>query len=157
MCTQSAVSLMEIKTNYSTLRSTTDSIINLVSKMSGTEKEEISIRSSINNDLGIDGDDWVDLQEALKEKEGLSLEGLQFYDSFIDEGQIADLNGFIIATFHFICYLLTFRWVKGKFAHFYQQKSTPKDILTIGDLITSKFEGRFVKRSERKFIFSKNG
>ena len=60
--------LMEIRTSYASLRQTADRIIDLVSRMSGVDKEEISISSAINDDLGVDGDDWIDLQMAYRKK-----------------------------------------------------------------------------------------
>jgi hypothetical protein len=145
---------MEIKTSYSILRETTDRIIDLTCKMSGLDRNEISINSAINNDLGIDGDDWIDLQAALQEKEGILLEGLEFYNYFQDEAQIADagLIHFFNVFFQLIWWMISFKWLKMKFADFYEPIRVSKDILTIGDLITSKFESRFVKRSERKFV-----
>jgi acyl carrier protein len=145
---------MEIRTSYESLRQTADRIIDLVSKMSGVDKEEISISSAINDDLGIDGDDWTDLQMVLQEKEGLSLEGLQFYDYFMDEGQISDPSGFVIGLIQFIWYVLSFTWLKMSFGDFYKPLGPPKATLTVGDLITSKYEGRFIKRTERKFVLS---
>ncbi|KAA5545635.1 hypothetical protein [Adhaeribacter rhizoryzae] len=144
--------LKEIKTSFSTLRQTSDRIIKVVSEMSGVEKHEISISSSINIDLGIDGDDWTDLQETLENKEGISLEGLRFYDYFWDEGQIAGSSNFIIPTIMFIWYLISFKWLNNKFVNYYERPGQSTDVLTIGDIITSKYEGRFVKRSERKFV-----
>jgi hypothetical protein len=120
--------------------------------MSGVDKHEISISSSINNDLGIDGDDWTDLQEALQKKEGVSLEGLKFYDYFWDEGQIAGSGDIIISTIMLIWYVISFKWLKMKFSNYYERSEQPTDVLTIADIITSKYEGRFVKRSERKFV-----
>jgi acyl carrier protein len=143
---------MKIQTTYTSLRHTADSIINIVVKMSGVDKEEVSISSAVNDDLGIDGEDWTDLQMVLQEKEGLSLEGLKFYDYFMDEGQISDPIGFVIGLFQFVLYLVTFKWLKMHFSDFYKPLCPPKEKLTIGDLITSKYEGRFVKRSERKFV-----
>lgn len=143
---------MEIRTTYTNLRQTADRIIDLVSKMSGVGKEEICISSAINNDLGVDGDDWTDLQKALQEKEGISLEGLHFYEYFMDEGQIADPSGFVMGVIQLIWYLLSFKWLKMKFANCYKPLWAPKDNLTIADLITSKYEGRFIKRTERKFV-----
>lgn len=39
-----------------------------------------------------------------------------------------------------------------KFEDFYEPIGQPTKALTVGNLITSKFEGRFVKRSEIKFV-----
>lgn len=143
---------METKTSYTSLRQTTYRIIDLVSRKSGVEKEEISIRSAINDDLGVDGDDWTELQIALREKEGVCLDELQFYDYFMDEGQIADPIGFVFGIIQFVWYVASFKWLKMKFDEFYKPLGPPKDVLTIGDLITSKYEGRFVKRTERRFV-----
>jgi acyl carrier protein len=143
---------MEIRTSFTTLRQTADRIIQVVSDMRGIDKKEISINSSINNDLGIDGDDWMDLQEALQNKEGVSLEGLKFYDYFWDEGQIAGSGDFIISTIMFFRYIISFKWLKMRFSEYYAPPGQSTDVLTIGDLITSKYEGRFVKRSERTFV-----
>jgi acyl carrier protein len=145
---------MEIRTSYTSLRQTAERVIDLVSKMSGVDKEEISISSAINDDLGVDGDDWTDLQMALREKEGISLEGLQFYDYFMDEGQIADPSGVIIGFVQFVWYTISFRWLKMSFGKFYTPLGSPKVKLTIADLITSKYEGKFVKHNERKFILN---
>src|SRR5690348_11086207 len=123
--------LMEIRTSYTNLRQTADRIIDLVSKMSGVNKKEISISSAINDDLGVDGDDWTDLQMALQEKEGISLEGLQFYDYFMDEGQITDPSGFIIGVIQFIWYMVSCKWLKMSFSEFYTPLSPPKNKLTI--------------------------
>lgn len=122
--------------------------------MSGLGREEISIRSAINGDLGVDGDDWTELQIALREKEGVCLDGLQFYDYFMDEGQIADPTRFVFGLIQFVWYVASLRWLKKKFDDFYKPLGPRKDVLTIGDLITSKYEGRFVKRTEGKFVFT---
>ena len=62
---------MEIRTSFTTLRQTANRIVQVVSDICGIDKKEISISSSINNDLGIDGDDWTDLQKALQRKASL--------------------------------------------------------------------------------------
>ena len=85
-------------------------------------------------------------------KEGVSLEGLKFYDYFWDEGQIVGSGDFVISTIIFLWYMLSFKWLKMKFSDYYEAPGQPANVLTIGDLITSKYEGRFVKRSERKFV-----
>jgi acyl carrier protein len=142
---------MTIVASFKEIRQTTDRIINIVSVKSGTEKVEIGINTAINDDLGVDGDDWVELAIELQEKEGLNLEGLKFYDYFQDEGQIADPTGALRFIVRCILYLVTFSWLKAKFSDVFKPLGPPKEILTIGDLITSKFEGKFVKRNDRRF------
>ena len=79
---------------------------------------------------------------------------MQFYDYFMDEGQIADPSGFTIGLIQFVWFLLSFKWLKMTFDDFYTPLGPRKDKLTIADLITSKYEGKFIKRIERKFVLS---
>jgi len=137
---------------FSELRGTTNRIILIVSEVTGYEKEKIGLRTSINDTIGVDGDDWDDILIALQKREGLTLEGLYFYDYFQDESQIA-FGAFDIFTLpiRFLFYLISFAWVREKFKTNFDLGTHLKSDLTIGDLVTSKIEGRFVKREERTF------
>ena len=147
----------EINSSFTSLRQTVDRIITIVSEVTSYEREKIDLKTSINNDIGVDGDDWDDLLIALKERGGLNLEGLNFYDYFQDEGQIADPSGYIHGFVSLVRYITSLSWLKISFTDYVNIRGTsevvdPSKNLTIGDLVTSKFEGRFVKRSERKFV-----
>lgn len=141
----------QIDISFAELRQITYQIINLVSETTGYEKSEISIGTAINNDLGIDGDDWDDVLVALFKKENLRLEGLNFYDYFNDEAQIANSFGLDLLSLliKILSYLLPFIGGRVNWDRALRLKAKPD--LTIGDLITSKVEGHFVKRTERKF------
>jgi hypothetical protein len=136
------------------LRDISKRIINLVSEATGTQGK-ISIKTAINNDLGIQGDDWDTILLALYEKEGLRLHGFNFYDYFFDEGQISmGIFGDIISLpIKLTYFLFSFKWLYTKNWNTYFGFTTykPKPNLTIGDLITSRIEGRFVPRVDRHF------
>jgi hypothetical protein len=103
----------ELKITFSELRQTTNRIIELVSRVTGYEKEKIDLRTSINNTIGVDGDDWDDILIALHKQEDLTLEGLNFYDYFQDEGQIAfgSLN-VLTLPIRFFFFLISFAWLR---------------------------------------------
>lgn len=52
-----------IISTFTEVRSVTKRIINIVAENSGIDSTEITLRSSINFDLGVDGDDWDDILE----------------------------------------------------------------------------------------------
>jgi hypothetical protein len=138
--------------SFSELRQTTNRIIDLISEVTHYDKNEISLKTSINNTIGVDGDDWDEVISALHKKENLVLEGFNFYDYFQDEGQIAwgPLN-IIFLPIYFIMYVTTFKWRQESFRNYFSFNDGPKPDLTIADLVTSKLEGKFVKRIDRKF------
>lgn len=65
-----------------------NNIIDICSKISGVKKSKISLLSSINNDLKIDGDDIVELLERLVIKYNLNTEKFEYSKYFDWEGQI---------------------------------------------------------------------
>jgi len=65
-----------------------NNIIDICSKISGVKKSNISLMSSINNDLKIDGDDIVELLEHLVIKYNLNTEEFEYSKYFDWEGQI---------------------------------------------------------------------
>lgn len=64
-----------------------NNIIDICSKISGVKKSKISLRSSINNDLKIDGEDIVELLEHLVIKYNLNTEEFEYSKYFDWEGQ----------------------------------------------------------------------
>ena len=145
---------MEIKVSYKELRYTTKQVKDLLVSFWGLDQDDIAIDSSINKEFGIDGDDWALLEIELKEKLGVNLEGLQFDTYFQQETAVADpihlINWLIQMTF----YIVLFQWVSTRWSNFYVSSQPQKAKLTVGDIITSKFEGRFVRRSERRFVLA---
>ena len=65
-----------------------NNIIDICSKISGVKRSNISLMSSINNDLKIDGDDIVELLEHLITKYNLNTEKFEYSKYFDWEGQI---------------------------------------------------------------------
>lgn len=147
-----------IDISYSELRNITNRIIKLVHLTTGHKQDKITISTSINNEIGIEGDDWDYVLIALKEKEGLIMEGFNFYDYFYDEGQLVEktFKALILFPLSLIMYVFLLKWTSTKFKDYSFIKNTGKPDLTIGDLITSKIEGKFVKREDRIFKIIKN-
>jgi hypothetical protein len=145
---------MEVQVSYKELRHTTDQVKDFLVSFWGLDKDDISIDSSINKDFGIDGDDWSLLEIELKEKLSINLEGLQFDTYFQQETAVADPIHLINWLIQMIFYIVLFQWVSVKWGDFYVTSRPQKAKLTVGDIITSKFEGRFVRRSERLFVLA---
>jgi len=147
-----------IEISYSDLRNITNRIIDIVYETTGYKKGRISISTSINNEIGVQGDDWDYVLIALQEKEGIVLEGFNFYDYFYDEGQLQQetFKGIFLLSLRFILYIFLFKWTSTKFKDNLFTTNSGKPNLTVGDLITSKIEGKFVKRHDRIFKINKN-
>ena len=122
--------MQEINVTYSEIKEVTNVIRSLVSEVAGIELKKVYSKSSINNDIGIDGDDWDDILIPFIEKYN-DIDGFLFHDYFHDEAQIG--NAFALA-------LLLFSVLKEKPPIF------------LGDLIATALVGRFVKRSDYRFI-----
>lgn len=86
------------------------------------------------------------------------MEGFNFYDYFYDEGQLVEktFKALILFPLSLIMYVFLLKWTSTKFKNYSFIKNTGKPDLTIGDLITSKIEGKFVKREDRIFKIIKN-
>lgn len=65
-----------IDISYSELRNITNRIIKLVHLTTGHKQDKITISTSINNEIGIEGDDWDYILIALKEKRRINNGGL---------------------------------------------------------------------------------
>lgn len=145
----------EIKIKYHDLRLAIERIKDLVSEATLYDKEKMTLKTSINHDIGVEGDDWNDILLSLRNKENLTLDGLNFYDYFYDEGQLSSMAPFIILMLpiRLVTYLITFGWrhegIREYFSTGWREDKPP---LTIGDLVTSKIEGRFVRRADRRFV-----
>lgn len=161
--------MQEIHISYSELKSLAMRMIAHVGESTGVNVRDISVRHTINEDLGVDGDDADELLAELQQREDFQLEGFNFYDYFCDEAEIAGTAnlwpvGYILSLpFVMLVYLLKTpvrawslqdlmnntwpaRPERNRSRHF----PLP---LSIGDLITSKLEGRFVPRNERRYVF----
>ncbi len=147
--------MQEIRIKYRDLRQTIERIKDLVSETTLYDKEKMTLQTSINHDIGVQGDDWDDILLSLQDKENLTLDGLNFYDYFYDEGQLSSMAplNFLLLPIRLVTYIITFGWRHvGVGKYFFTGWREDKPPLTIGDLVTSKIEGRFVRRADRTFI-----
>lgn len=127
----------KIEISLSELRFVTESVFNIVSDIGGINPTKLSLKTSINNELGIQGDDWEDLVIKVKQEFNCEFSELNFYDYFLDETQIS-YNFFLnllYLPFRLIIYLSYFdiNILKKIWNHNY--KNLPD--LPIKDLITS--------------------
>ena len=147
--------MQEVKIKYKDIRQTIERITDLVSETTLYERSKITLRTSNNHDIGVQGDDWDDILIQLRDKENLTLEGLNFYDYFYDEGQLSSMVplGLLLLPVRLVTYVLTFAWRQvGIKEYLFWDFGNDKPPLTIGDLVTSRIEGRFVRRQDRTFI-----
>ncbi len=145
--------MQEIHISYSGLKSIAQRFIVHVSRETGCIGE-VCISTGINDDLGVDGDDWDPIIQALVHEEGLELDGFGYYDYFSDEGASGS-NPVIFFPFTVLGYLAATPrrdWSLKELRRRMFPQGTGKT-LSVADLITSKIEGRFVPRSERRYVF----
>ena len=146
--------MQEINVTYSEIKEVTNVIRSLVSEVAVIELKKVYSKSSINNDIGIDGDDWDDILIPFIEKYN-DIDGFLFHDYFHDEAQIG--NAFALALLLFpIKILLSLLilpvskyWAKVIIKFSVLKEKPP---IFLGDLIATALVGRFVKRSDYRFI-----
>lgn len=147
----------EIIVSYSKLKETTQFIRSLVSEVAGMELKKVYSKSSINIDLGLDGDDWDDILIPFIEKYN-TMDGFLFYDYFHDEPQIGNAFALALLLFPIKIVLSLFilpwnkYWAKAVIDFSLLKEKPP---IFLGDLITTALVGRFAKRSDYKFILQK--
>ena len=98
------------------------------------ELEKQSSNTSINLDLGIDGDDAVEFLEKFSARFSVNFDSLEFSKYFLQEGRI---NSF------------------GAYLNKYMETNENFEELTIGDLVVSVINNRFCKRKDFTFVFIK--
>lgn len=129
-------------------------MIEMVSDVTGEPKDKINLRTSINNDLSIHGDDVDLILERLHKDFDCELEGLYFYDYFMDESEISGMAPIVLI-------LLPVR-ILGFLAIYPFDKKLAKRIwnispydrhpdLTVADLVTSVVEKKWAHRQTRRF------
>src|SRR5260370_6923084 len=149
-------SMQEIKIKYRDLRQTIERIKDLVSETTLYDKKKMTLKTSINHDIGVQGDDWDDILLDLRNKENLTLDGLNFYDYFYDEGQLSSMAplNLILLPIRLVSYIITFAWrhvgIKKYFFHAWRDNKHP---LPIGHLVTSRIRGRFLHPTPLPLLF----
>ena len=63
-----------------------DEFLEVIAKERSTEKAKLKASTSVQNELGVAGDDWGDMLEVLNNKFELDMDGFDCYDYFQDEG-----------------------------------------------------------------------
>lgn len=152
--------MRNIEVTFAELRSVTTRIINIVAESGGVDQNEISIKSSINYDIGIDGDDWDDLLYKLVEKEHMNFEGFEFSKYFNSETEISNNMVYYVlfVPFIFMTFSIDRAWRHTTFKEYFSKRfgGENKQKLTVGDLIASKFAGKFIHRNEKRFKLISN-
>lgn len=152
--------MSSIEVTFPELRSVTVRIINIVAESSGVNRNKISIKSSINYDIGIDGDDWDDLLYMLIEKEQINFEGFEASKYFYNEGELSNniIYFILFVPFIFITFLIDRAWKYTSFKEYFSKRfgDDKKQKLTVGDLVVSKFAGKFVHRNGKQFKIISN-
>jgi len=156
-----------IKIKYSELRAVTESIIDFVGQEYWWEKNS-SLKTEIETDLGITGDDAWELMQKFSKKYSVCLVSFNFNQYFTPEGAHSSL----ILLLPVYLFLLVIWLIKVAFAFLiypfsnrlakYSMKSMinktadlcdyPKlESITIADLITSAICRKFIKRDTVRF------
>lgn len=139
-----------MKIPYTELKSTATSIIAIVSEKTGYADDDISINTSLNNHLGINGDDWNELLQELVQKVNIDMTGFEADKYFFSDRELSDASLFNLLAFPFfaIAYLLSGVRKTTTFRNYVNNYRGKKKAITIGDLIATKFAGKFIHRSE---------
>ena len=165
-----------IQISYATLRRHTEQVREFVQKNYWWE-DDTTLNTALEDDLGITGDDAVELLVQAEEKFGVDWQGLNFTQYFTSEG--ADMNLIKIwFNLSLLALLLTFfsgqlllallvwpfsteqaKWLVAFSLHkeisnrFWPQPvRLPEETFNVGDLVASVAAGRFVKRERVRFV-----
>lgn len=120
--------------------------------------EKITSKSSLNFDIGIDGDDAAEFLGKFSSKYDVKFQEFNFYKYFSGEGSnIGSLSSlpFLITVVVQLIFAFFLHWifpniktkVKDLINNFNEQST-----LTIGDLVASCFNGEFIERKDVIFI-----
>ncbi len=144
-----------IAISYSDLRAAYSEVISFTEKEYWQFDDSVTSKSSINFDLGIDGDDASEFLTKFQAKFMVSFKGFDFYKYFGDEGvgPINFLLGVLLVVVVIIQLFLMifFPKINRKYERYCQNHS---DItaLTIGDLVASALHGNFIERNAVTFV-----
>ena len=144
-----------IQVNYSKLKSTYLSILEFTETEYWKFDEKTTSNSSINFDLGIDGDDADEFLYKFSQKYNVKFEGFIFHRYFVDEG--GNLGSFLLfpifITIIVLQLLFSLLLPESKFKiQNYIDKFSDQSPLTIGDLVASALNGEFIERKNVTFI-----
>ncbi len=75
-----------IEITYTDLRRLSDKVVHIISEVTLIQPEKITLKSSINNQLGIDGDDWFLIQERIQKDLNFDFKDFNYHNFFFEEG-----------------------------------------------------------------------
>ena len=75
--------------DYSTIKETYNELLDIFSANGIIERHELSLKTRINYDLSIDGDDWNDYVERITKKFNFNFHNFNPYIFFHSEGEIS--------------------------------------------------------------------
>ena len=139
------------------LRRITTEVMEFLSVALNEPVDKINIKTSINRDLRIQGDDVDELFSIFIDKYHVNFDEFDFDKYFVNEGVIANSIAFNLHTlpiriFYYLYLVLSGNEEKDGFK-FVMPKLNKVD-MTVGDLVTSVIKGKFTPRNEISFIKS---
>jgi acyl carrier protein len=161
-----------VYTSYTDLKQLSLSITEFVAEKSDVGIEDMTFKTSLLNDLGVDGDDAAELLEAFMEKYKVDFSEFEFLAYFDTEGfPITSLPIILFRLVGFLAFSLLFPieliirdiyWLINPKIQVYpltktifeSNRSSNLKSLTLGDLIASAHQGKFTKRENIHFVLS---
>ena len=152
------ISFKNLKQNYIEVQQ-------FLQKESG--EKNIYNKSKVANDLSLWGDDNCDMLEKFITKYKVDFSNFNYDKHFESEGELfGSLNSlfiFVFAILNIFKYILFLNVVIfskkyskqiNNFKFYIKENKIEKKDLTMGDLITSKIQGKFLLRENVKFVFN---
>jgi Protein of unknown function (DUF1493) len=153
-----------LHTSFKDLKALSSSVVEFLADNFGVGQEEIygNFHLSMTDDLGIDGDDGDELIAKFSEKYKVDFSEFEYDKYFSPEGIDIVMIPFVVlilALFIINC-LLTLIFMclnrqnplKKSFSTLFNKRSERQ--LTVGDLIVSAHQGKFMKREEVYFVLN---
>lgn len=131
---------------YSDLRNAYSKVSKFVSKKTGAKK--LSLKTNIQDDLGIYGDDMEDLIQAFVKEFNLEYGSFNYSHHFYTEGELFSSSAALKNILSLPKYLFNFIFRKKRAP---EKIKGEKEPLTLGDLITWSIEGTFFLRKNRRY------
>lgn len=154
-----------IKISFKNLKQNYVEVQQFLQKESG--EKNIYNKSKVANDLSLWGDDNYDMLEKFITKYKVDFSNFNYDEHFESEGELLGFYSSIYTIFFLPLFILKFilhlffkpfsRKYSDKingFNFFLKEHKSNRIDLTMGDLITSKIQGKFLLRENVKFVFS---
>jgi hypothetical protein len=154
-----------IKISFKNLKQNYLEVQQFLQKESGEKK--IYNKSKVANDLSLWGDDNYDMLEDFITKYNLDFSDFKYYEHFESEGELFSFYSNICTLLFLPLYILKFilnlffkpfsKKYSDKihsFNFFIKEYKSDKIDLTMGDLITSKIQGKFHLREDVTFVLN---